>query len=106
MDSHRSAELRRQIAEARQCRRCGSAYAQEHVYVLGCREALWAVALKCPLCGAQGILFLHEQPAYAHELTPAEEEAFRAMPPIGRREMYTIQSALNAVEDDITHLWQ
>ncbi|GAP62424.1 hypothetical protein ARMA_0847 [Ardenticatena maritima] len=106
MDSHRSAELRRQIAEARRCRQCGSTYAQEHVYVLGCREALWAIALKCSACGAQAILFLNEPPPYTHELTPAEEQTFFNMPPIGRRDLYTIQSALNAVEDDISSLWQ
>ncbi len=72
-----------------------------------------AVAKRCGLlfsnvraCGAQGVLFLREPFTYAHELTPTEERHFRTMPPIGRREMYAIRSALNAVEDDITHLWQ
>nr|WP_290668758.1 hypothetical protein [Ardenticatena sp.] len=74
--------------------------------MLGCREALWAIVLKCAACGAQGVLFLREPFTYAHELTPTEERHFRTMPPIGRREMYAIRSALNAVEDDITHLWQ
>lgn len=102
--------LVRQVCTHVRCLRCDTAFGREDVIVLGEREHIWLVAVICAVCRFQGLVFARLQPGprpdLLTELSPEEAEHFATQPAISLTDVRALRHALDALDGDISQLWQ
>lgn len=121
-------KIQQHVARSVVCWHCGTDFDSEDIYVLGQRDACWLVAISCPRCMRQGVLFLRHpvedsslredaeastlpgdvdasvEPA--RELTDEERARFERLPPIDDTDLHALRAALQELQNDITALWK
>lgn len=103
-------KIREHVAQTVMCRRCGTELDAQDVYVLGRREEYWCIAVSCPRCMHQGVLFLRapitDRTTEVIELTDEEWERFADLPPLDETDANALRSALHEFRNDISELWE
>lgn len=109
-DGSADSKIQEHVARTVVCRRCETEFDSQDVYILGQRDNYWCIAVSCPRCMHQGVLFLQTPdgtvPESSNEITDQEWAKFEDMPPISKTDVDSLRSALHELRKDISELWK
>ncbi|MBI3537577.1 MAG: hypothetical protein HY070_08485 [Chloroflexi bacterium] len=90
------------------CAICQRRYSSRDVRVLDRRDHLWALAVKCRICGTEAILFAVMNDKTTRpirtDLTPNEWARFRHAPPINEDDVILLHDHLQAYTGDFSEI--
>lgn len=109
-DGNADSKIQEHVARTVVCRRCETEFDSQDVYILGQRDGYWCIAVSCPRCMHQGVLFLQASegtiPESSIEITNEEWAKFEDVPPISKSDVDSLRSALHELRKDISELWE
>jgi hypothetical protein len=98
----------RQIVERIRCTACKHHFRANDIQIVGRRGNAWAMKVKCPMCGAQALLFavLTERAAEAiySDLTPEEWKRFEHELPISIEDVIAFHKFMSSYAGDFSDI--
>ncbi len=98
----------RQIVAHVTCAVCGQHFAMSDIHVVGRREQVWAMRVRCRECRTEALLLAVVNEAGTQsiytDLMPAEWERFKNAVPVTADDVISVHEFLAAYEGDLSEL--
>jgi hypothetical protein len=98
----------RQIVARIRCATCGHRFSASDVQVLGKRERMWAISLKCRGCHTQALVLAVMDNGATHpidtDLSPSEWERFAPSPAISADDVIEFHTWMSLYDGDMSEI--
>ncbi len=100
--------MMRQIVARARCAVCGHHFSMSDIHVIGRRENVWAMSVKCRECRTEALLLAvmtegKTRPIYT-DMEPDEWKRFRACPPVSVDDVITFHRHMRSYNGDFSDI--